>query len=339
MRRSSAVILVIIALMLTVGAAGCGGASVANPTAKDGSPEAILAGAIAACGNMTGAAGSFDFSLSFDVDTSQVPTEALPFLGEPTLVSGTFAYADEPRAGEFAIALSMGGETMDIGMKLIESTFWISVLDQWYEAPPEMERMMDGSFGPGTDWGDLDRLLEELMIDPVTWFKDLRIVGLETVGGEPVHHLVGSPDVAKMMADVIGLFQHGELMGFSDPSGSMNGPMTPGALMPSADELQDMQTQLAQLFEDFTVDLWVSADDLLVRKAALSLRMVPPVGEDTGGLRAMTMNAMVGLDDVNGSVSVKPPASVLPFGALEKALQENPGLFMGPFMGLDGFGG
>ena len=336
MRRSSAVFLIIVALILVVGAAGCGGTANANLAAGDQSPQAILTAALAASEDMTETAGSFDFSLTFDVDTSQMPAEALAFLDEPMVMSGTFAYADDPRAGEFTVALSMAGETMDVGMKLVENKFWLSLLHQWYEAPSEMEELMGRSFEQETQLAEIKTLLDELGIDPVTWFKDLRLVGEEKIDGAAVYHLAGSPDIAKVMADLMGLMQSKEFTSLVDPTGTMSGPMGMEGFLPSADDLQEMQTQLAEVFKDFTIDLWVTTDDSMLRKAAMTLSLVPPAGEETGGFNSMALNASISLQDVDGAVTVEPPASALPFSALEKAMEENPEMFFGPLMGLMG---
>jgi len=127
-----------------------------------------------------------------------------------------------------------------------------------------------------------------------------------------------------------------EFIGLIEPSGSMTGSMGLGELMPSADEMQEMQTQLAQMFRDFSVDMWVGKKDSLLRKIAIDLSMVPPAGEDTGGMNGIAMKAWILLGDPGDAVKVDPPASALSFSDLEKAMQDNPEMFMGPFMGLMG---
>jgi len=342
MRRSQAILLMILALLLAVATAGCGEASKAAPAAEGPSPQAILAAAVAASETMDSAGGSFDVTMSFDADTSQMPAEAKAFLEEPMNVSGTFTYATEPMAGEFDVSLTMAGDTMDVGLKAVDDKFWLSLLDQWYEAPAEMGQMMSQSSGQQAQLDELKSLLDELAIDPVTWFKDLRIVGEETIDGEAVYHLAGTPDMTKMMTDLMTMMQSEKFMGLIDPTGSMGGSMA-NELMPSPEELGEIQTQLTEMFQDFTIELWVTADDSLLRKAAVSLQILPPAGEDTGGLNAVSMNASVSLADVDGAVKVQPPASSLPFSDLEKAMQEDPEKFLGPLMGLmgglGGFGG
>ncbi len=336
MRRKSAILLAIIALLLTVSIAGCGAASDTDQAAGDGSPESILAAAVAASETMTGAAGTFDLTLSFEADTSEMPADSMSFLAEPMTLSGTFAYSDEPRAGEFNMALSMGEETMNVGIRLLENKLWLALLDQWYEAPPEMEQTLAESSDQQAKLNDLKALLEELGIDPMTWFTDLTLAGEENLDDETVYHLAGSLDATKMMADVVKLMGNEKFMELVDPTGSMSGSMGMEGLVPAADDLEEIQTELAQVFDEFTIELWIAKDDFALRKATMNLRVTPPAGEESMGMTAMTMNAVISLQDVDDSVNVEAPASSLPFSDLEKAIEENPALFLGPFSGLLG---
>jgi len=339
MRRWSIVLLMIVALMMAVGTAGCGEASKAALAGGDQSPEAILAAAMAASENMTEAAGSFDVNVSIDADTSQMPEQAKAYLDEPMVLSGTFAYADEPRAGDFDVSLTMAGETMDVGIKLIDNLFWLAMGGQWYEGPAEMSEMMNESFQAEAKLAEIKTLMDEMAIDPLTWLKDLRLVGEETIGETEVYHLSGAPDMAKIMTDMMALLRSEEFLELVDPSGSMTGSMGMGDMMPDADETQEMQTQVSEMFKDLSVDLWVEKAGSLLRKAAVTANMVPPAGEETGGVNGIAMEASVSLDGPGGAVTVEPPTSALPFDELQRDMEENPEMFMGPFMGLmGGFG-
>jgi hypothetical protein len=108
-------------------------------------------------------------------------------------------------------------------------------------------------------------------------------------------------------------------------------------MMPGAEELQEMQDQLASMFEELTADLWIAQEDSLLRKATIAARMVPPEGEDADGLTAIDLAATMLLQEVNQPVTVDPPSSALPWSEFEKAMEENPGMFMGGLMGA--FGG
>ncbi len=341
MRRGSVLLLIAIMLMLLVGAVGCGDDSNASLAPGDDSPEAILAAAIASAETMTSAAGTFDFEMSYDVDTSGMPEEMLPYLSEPTTMSGTFAFANDPQAIDLSLTMGSGGQTTQMGLKSIDKQVWISLLEQWYEGPPDIGEMMGESSFDEAKIAEIMNLVKELGVDPVTWLKDLRLVGEETLDGVAVYHLAGAPDVAKMMADVIGLMQSEEFMALIDPTGTMGDSAGTGELipsMPSADELQEMQSQIADVFKDFTVDLWIAKEGQALRKAAMVAHITPPTGEEAAGFNAMDLSVTVSLQQLNEPVTVQPPASALPYSELEKAMEENPEMFMGPLMGLSGAG-
>jgi hypothetical protein len=337
MRRGSVLIFIAITLMVALVAVGCGGSSASR--AGDDSPESILAAALAASENIGSTTGEFEFTMSFDVDTSQMSDEekemAGAFLNEPSKVTGTFATSNEPLAADITVALNMAGETMNVSAKTIDGNAWICLLDQWYEAPPELKESLQESSTQEAKAAEMMDLLNELGIDPVTWLKDAKVAGEEKIDGTAVYHLAGAPDIAKMMTDLIALMASKEFMALVDPTGKMGESMGMEDMMPSADELQQTQTKMADMFKDFTLDLWIAKDTALVHKAAVTAHIVPPAEEGTDtGMNAVDLAMTISLRDINKPVTVEPPASALPYSDLEKALEENPEMFMGPFMGL-----
>ncbi len=340
MRRLSLVLLVVAALLVVPGAAGCGTAAqtagVSPADSSDLSPEAILTAAVAASEEMTSAQGSYEFNVSFDVDTSQLPDEALAMVDQPMTVAGTFAYGDEPQAAEFTVSADLAGQAMDMGMKLLEDKAWFRFLDQWYEAPAEMQGLMGDPTAQETQAAEVQQMLTDAGIDPMTWMKDLRLVGEETLDGIAVYHLAASPDVAKIMTDLITLMQSEQFTKLLDPTGSSSGLMGEGIGLPGAEELQEMQTQLTSMFQNLTADLWIATEDSMLRKAAIGASLVPPAGEDAQGLNGIDIAATMLFQAVNQPVTVEPPASALPWSEFEKAMQENAGMFGGMFSGALG---
>jgi hypothetical protein len=352
-RRLSTTLVIIVALTLTTGIAigvtGCGtgaqtagaqavgaqtvGAQTAALPSADLSPGGILAKAMAASQNMTSAKGTFDVGISFDADVSQLPEEAKALVGQPMKVSGTLAYGNHPTAVEFTVGISAAGRDMNIGMKLLDDKAWFRFMDQWYEAPPEMRGFLGDPSAQKAKVTDIRQLLSDLGIDPANWLKDLRLVGEETVDGGDAYHLAASPDLTKMMTDVVGLMQSGKLMNLLNPAGSGAALGASSSVLPTADELQQMQKQLEAMFTELAADLWIDKEDFTVLKFTAAARMTPPPGEDPAGVNAITLNVAMSLQDINQPVTVEPPTSTQPWTALQKALQENPGILMGPFSG------
>ncbi|MBN1319686.1 MAG: hypothetical protein JXA87_02490 [Thermoleophilia bacterium] len=335
MRRGSILLVIAMMLMVVLATVGCGNASNVLPALGEDSPEAILAAAMTSAQEMTSAAGSFTVTMDYDFDTSGMPEEALAYLQEPMTVAGTFASGTDPQTADLDLTLTMGGEAMSVGIKLNGDKGWMRMLDQWYEAPPEM---MSGSTFDEAQIAEMIRLMNELGVDPVTWFKDLTLAGEEKVEGVTAYHLSGTPDLAKILADVMGLMESEEFMALVDPDGMMTASLGEGMFAISADELQEVQDQISSMFNDLKVDAWIAKDDNTLRKADVVTHITPPEDEDTGGLNAVDINLGLLLTGANQPVTVEPPASALPYEALEKAMMENPEMFMGPFMGLYSLG-
>jgi hypothetical protein len=329
--------LLVLAIALLVGVAGCGASDTGQPSAGDQSPQAILAGAVLASQNITGASGSFDISVSFDADASQLPAEMKDLVSNPVEISGTFAGANKPEAADVTLSLQMAGQTLKAALKSVDDKAWLQFGGQWYEISADMLGAPSTST-PTTqlDLASITGLLAELGIDPTTWIKDLTVVGEESVDGADTYHLKGTPDVAKMLSDALQLMQSPDLAKLLDPSGTgTSGLGGLESMLPSPDELQQTENEITQMFNDLTVEAWVGKADSFPRKATLTASITPPPGQDAQGLNAVTINATVTLKDFNQPLSVQAPASSLPITDLEKAIQDNPEL-LGPLGGLLG---
>jgi hypothetical protein len=334
MRRYSPAFLLIVALLFLLGAVGCGSAS--QSPGEGAAPEDVLKAALDVSDTMTSSTGGFDIALSFDADESQLSEQEAAMLADPMRISGTFAVGSDPQAVECTVSLDMMGETLDMGFKVLDKAMWLNLLDQWYETPPDMQDVLAQNTGMETQMAEIEKLISDLGVDPVTWMKDLRLVGEEEISGTAVYHLAGTPDVAKMMTDVIGLMQSEEFLNLIDPTGSLTGEGMGMDMIPSPDELQEMQTQIAAMFEDFTVELWTEKATSMLRKLVVVAHMTPPPGEDADGMNAIDLIATVTLDNLNQPVMVEAPVSALPYSELEKAMQENPDMFLGPLGGVMG---
>lgn len=334
MRRSSIALVLLIALLALFAAAGCGSsaAQTAAPGGADlSTPEGILEAAVAASEDMTSATGRFEIAMSFDVDPVTLPAQERALVGQPMKMSGTFAAGNDPMAAELTMDFSMGGESMALGMKMVDEKVYVSLGGRWYEAPADLMQQVGGETGKKPDEAALEDMLEKAGIDPTTWMKDLKLVGEETVDGTLCYHLAGAPDVGKILGDVVKLTQSGafaDMMGQAGTGGTMIDPAT---MLPQGKELEAMAGQIVSMFQDLTFDVWIAKDTLLLEKMALNARMVPPAGEDSAGVNAVTLSATVSLDP-GAAVNVTAPPSPKSLEDLQNDMMNNPGLF-GPLMG------
>lgn len=337
MRKLSPCLLICLALLLTLGFTACESTPKESATAPDVSPQSVLTNMMERAKDITSVAGNFDVSVAMEVDASQVPEEIATLLGKPIAISGSFAQAQEARSFESALALSMAGEQMEVGLKGLEDKFWVKALDQWYEAPAET--MQGSQLSYDKQQGEkILALMSELGVDPVTWFPDLKLTK-EKLGNESTYHLSTHPDVTKMVTDALRLMQSKEFMTLIDPSGLATGAAgTEEALVPGPEEIQEVQGMVTKVLRDTSLDVWVAAEGYELRKALVKGRVVPPPDE-AQGLQAINLTANVLLDKYDLAVKVEAPASALPFLELQKAMQDNPEQFFGPFQSLMTGGG
>jgi hypothetical protein len=341
MRRSCVVITIVVALVLVLSAAACGTSVSRAPSIGD-PPEDILAAAISASNEVTSGTGGFDFELTVDADESQIPPEdrrLAQMLLDGVTVSGTFAYAEDPMAADYSVSLELAGQPLEMGMRMQDSGFWVSYAGSWYEMPPEAMQAFAGS-STQVDPKEMERLLEDLAFDPLTWFKDLAAVGEESLDGVNTIHLAGSPDYVKMLSDVFELLRNEKFLHLIDPSGEMSSGMMGSGFPPSPAEIEVFGTEIDSMLQGLTIDFWVGTDDSMVRKIAVAGHIAPPPGEDPDGLLGIDINVSTWLDSINQPLAIEAPKSPLPFTELQSAIMEDPGplgMLMNGF-GFDGAG-
>jgi hypothetical protein len=360
MRRSSIILLLIITLVFAVGTVGCSGeestsnlsplgstgTSQSGQTAAAPTPSEVLAMVTANTEPVATETGTFEVSMSFDVDTAKLPQEEVAFFTSPWTVSGTISSETATQAADVTLAVTLMEQTMSVGIKTLGQQAWISLADQWYEAPPEITEGLGSTSeeGLGATMAQVQQLITDVSLDPIAWFKDQAPVAVETIDGATVYHLSGSnPDWAKVVADLVAMMQNPGFTALMGEAGTVG--ETVEAEMPAPEELQQMQTMLQAMIQDLTIDLWVQQDNSRLRKATISARMAPPSSEDAAALESSGLDAteFEGLNyvDISGTLTLNPnqavsvtaPASALPYADMETAIMANPAL-LGPFGSL-----
>lgn len=340
MRKYSIVLLLIVAMALLLGVTACGGSSQSGGGSQAASnsgnqtPQGILTKAFSAGENLKSGTGSFDVTVTMDADASKVSADMKAFVGSPIKVTGTFSEAQNPEVADMTMSLQLAGQTLDVGLKSVGGKSWVQFGGQWYEVSADMlGAATTGSTTPTSEpsIAEITKLLSDLGIDPTTWITNLTLVGEEQVDGAAALHIKGNPDVAKMMTDLMQLMKSPEftkLMGSSASTGT-SGMMSLSSLIPSPDQLQQMQNEITQMFKDVTVEAWVDKAESFVRKATITANITPPAGQATDGVNGIKIDATINMKDFNQAVSVQAPASSQPITELEKAIQSNPQL-LGP---------
>ncbi|MCX8033562.1 MAG: hypothetical protein N3B14_09330 [Thermoleophilia bacterium] len=326
-----ALVVLTAAALLAVSAVSCGDSQ--SAATGDGSPQALLNRAFEATKTIESLSGKFEVVLTVELDEAQAPPEALEFLAEPVEISGTFALTGKEQNADYQVNFSAAGKTVSVGAKLAGGKAWLELGKQWYEVPTELLKQAAEFPYDEQKMEQIRKLLEELGFDPVSWFKDLRLEGEEKLGGVSTYHLVGTPDPAKIVADLAGLLESQELM-------QLLLPPQAGAkgfdkdLIPSAEEIKKLESQATQIMRSAGIEFWVEKNGQALRKLTVSAKLVPLTEEQTEGLNSVTLEATVSLDRYNEPIKVQAPASALSFAELQKTLSENPEQLLGPFMEL-----
>jgi len=324
---------VVTLVLLAAGPASCGSSQ--SEALGDNSPQAVLNAALETAKNVESISGNFEVAVTVELDQTQVPQEAVEFLGQPIKISGNFAAAGPAQKAEYVINLSMAGKTMPVAARLAENKAWLQLGNQWYEAPPELLQQAGQFPYDKQKREEISRLLDDLGFDPASWFKELQVAGEEKFGEAATYHLIGTPDPAKMVADMVGLMESQELMKLINPGGTVTEGLGAG-MIPSAEELKELESQATQIFRNLKAEFWITKKSQELRKLVVDATLAPPVGKETDGLKSISMAVVLNLDKYNQAVTVEAPTAALPFAELERVMNENPEQVLGPFMELMG---
>lgn len=326
--------LIVVVGLVGIFATGCGTiiGSAAPPAPT--TPQGILDQAIANSGNLTSGTGDFNVSVNIDADAAKLPAGAGAILGQPIALSGTFAFDTPAKAAEINMSISVAGQNIPVALKTTGGKAWIQFMGQWYEAPADM--MGAGATGTTVkpDAAGVLQALEAAGVDPTTWLTNLTLVGEDTIDGTATYHLTGTVDISKIMTDAVKLMQDKNFLGLMGSTGSgMMGGTDTSLPVPSQQEMQAIQSQIAQMFKNVTLDMWITKDTLQFRQVELNASIVPPAGEDTQGINGITVKATFSVAPATSPLTVTPPADAKPFTELEKALGALESLFSGALGG------
>jgi hypothetical protein len=378
MRRHLLLLLLIITIVSTLGAVGCGdsdsasrlsplGQAAASQSDEPGqssdvpvpTPTEILAAVATNTAPATTQVGTFDLTIDLDIDEAVMGEEGAQFFKDPIKLAGSMAMDMATEAADVTLDLTLMGEAMNVGIKALDGQAWISLGNKWYEAPPDMMGATDTTSDGGLDatMAQIQGLVTKISLDPIAWFKNQAPVKVEKIDGATVYHLSGSdPDWAKVVADIVKMSQDPAFTQLMGEAQALGEELPVDAEMPTAEELQQVQSLLEALIDELQIDLWVQQDNSRLRKATFSARMTAPSEEDLAALEGMDVSAsdFEGLNSVtmSGTINLNPdeavkvsaPDSPLPYADLETDIMEDPSMLgplgtmlMGAMGGTDSF--
>ena len=334
--RASSLIgaLIILAVVVALAATGCGTAANAarQGAAAPTTAEGILAQAVASSQKVTSGAGEFNLSLAIAGDASKMPAGSALLFGQPIAVSGTFAFNGEAKAADATISASIAGQNLTAEVKAADKKAWIQFMGQWYELPANMMQKAGVTSTPIStpDTAAIMQAIKAAGIDPATWLTGLKLVGDDTIDGTATYHLQGTLDFNKIMTDAMKLMQDKSFQSMIDSmskglmgsaSTEATGGTSSSVTASAAQRLQTVGSQLATMFKNLTIDMWIAKDSYQMRQAQVDATIVPPAGQDAKGISSATLKLTVSMAPATTPLTVTAPVDAKPFSDLQTALK------------------
>ena len=317
MRKHSLTLLVVLlAIALGLGAVACGSG---GETASGLTPEEAIKAAVETAQTGASQSGTYEIAVTIDADSGESDPMMQAFLGQPIVIKGDFAQQMDPVRADMTMGLNLMGMGIDLGMRAVDDQAWLNMMGQWYVIPAEQLDLLDTGDTAQLSASML-QMLSDKGIDPNSWYKDVKVVGEETLGDTKVTHMSATPDLQKMFADVFTLMQDPQFMGAVGDMAETDVPLE----MPDASELQEAQDMVEQMFDNATIDLWLADSDNSLRKMVANLNMTMPQEAADMGIGGANIVATVNLNAPGTAVDVAAPASAKPLEQLEQDLANNP---------------
>lgn len=250
---------------------------------------------------------SADLKLEAELDLNGVLAEPIRIEAEGPFRSneGKLPAADI----ELRVGADGGGQTITSGVLITGDRAFVEFQDVYYEQPAERVRAANEAIRRNQREGD--RPLSELGLDPRSWLGEAKDEGEAEVAGVETRHVSGTLDVESLMRN---------LNRFVQRSGSALGGAT-GQTPPPRLSDEDI-SELTEAVRDPTFDIYVGADDDIVRRVSGRVEFeIPEDGrEGLGGLEGGSIVFSVELGDVNGDQEIEAPANARPLSDLTDSL-------------------
>ena len=293
MRPGSLLLLLVAALSLGL-LAGCGGDDKAKEADASTDVDELLRDTFS--GDKSIESGKLD--LHVDVAAGgQAFTIKLggPFKNEPGKLP----------QGDLDATLTGGGQSLDVGLTGTEDRAFVRYGKTEYEIPGPILQQIKAQYEQSAKQGKRQSLAS-LGIDPTKWLRNARNAGEAKVGDDDAIKITGDVDVPKLLDDVNAAIAKLRSVGGAGASG-----------LPDQLSEQDKQ-QAADAIEELSADIYTGADDRLLRRIVVAVKLaVPNAGS--------TQNVAIKLDmqylDVNDDQEIKAPENARPFAELASKLE------------------
>lgn len=254
--------------------------------------------------------------------------------GEPSLrgpieigITGPFASAGSDQLPRFDLKLDAHaqGQGLEAGLTSTSDRLFVRFGGTAYAAPAELMRELRESYERSQREGNSQQMdLAGLGIDPMSWLEDPTVEGTESIGGVETEHITAQLDVPALLDDVDKALAEIKKRGLGGASARQVPDRLPA----------DTRAQIEDAVRSGTVDVWTGADDHILRRLAVDLRVELP--EEDDGPSSLDLSLIFTLTEVNEPQTIDAPATSRP---LDELLGQIQGLLGGALGGGSGLGG
>jgi hypothetical protein len=250
------------------------------------------------------------FSGNKDIKSGKLDVSAEAGSGGQTIkakLSGPFQSNGTGKVPDVDIdaTLDAGGQSFDVGVTTTGGKAFVGYQGTDYEIPAAIMQGLEAQYEQSAKQNGNQQSLASLGIDPSKWLTNAKNEGEAKVGDTDTIKITGDVDVPKLLDDVNGALSKIRALGGSQ-----------AANIP--DQLSEKDKQQAiDAIKDLSVEVYTGADDKIMRRLVIALKLQPP-GEDQTADVKFDMQFL----DLNEDQEIKAPENAKPFTELSQKLQE-----------------
>jgi hypothetical protein len=298
--RIRAVVALLVFAFAAVGVAACG--SSGGSGGGSGDAQGLLKQTFS--GVHTIKSGKAKLQLNLDL-------QGVPQLNGPIKlgVTGPFQSVGGGQLPKFDLAVNVGaqGQSIQAGLTSTSDRLFVQFGGTAYEVPAKLVTQLKQSMKSSQQQSSAAKSqldLGSLHLDPLSWLKDAKVEGTETVGGTQTQHVSAQLDTSAFLDDV------DKVLGQVAKKGL---PNAGGQTVPSS--IPDkVRQQILDAVKSGTIDVWTGTSDKTLRKISVALSIEPK--NPGSGLKSAQISFSLELEDLNTPQTIATPASPKPLNEL-----------------------
>ncbi len=283
---------------------------------------------LAACGSSGGGGGGSGdaqtllkqtFSGSHPIKSGKanlqlvVNVQGVPSLKGPIklALTGPFQSVGGGALPKFDLAVNVGvqGQSIKAGLTSTSDSLFVQFGGTAYQVPAnvlaQLKQSMKQSQQQGaTAKGTFD--LAGLGIDPLSWLKDAKVEGNESIGGTETQHVSAALDVDAFLNGIDKI-----LAKVASKGGIPGAPA--GQKIPTSIPA-NTRKQIEDAVKSATIDVWTGTGDKTLRKLAVALALAPK--DSSGTPKSAQIAFSLELQELNKPQTISTPANPKPLNEL-----------------------